>query len=70
VVGVFAPTVERITFSLREGTSVRYGAAEQIRDKNEVLQVLLRRLDDEGRTAAYIDVRVPTSPAVAPADVR
>lgn len=65
VSGVFAPTVERISFSLRSGTVIRYGAAENIHDKNEVLKVLLERLAAEGRSVAYIDVRVPTSPAVS-----
>jgi cell division protein FtsQ len=65
IVGVFAPTVERISFSLRSGTVVRYGAAEKLADKNEVLRVLLERLASEGRSAAYIDVRVPTSPAIS-----
>lgn len=65
VSGLFAPTVERVSFSLVEGTVIRYGAAEDIHDKNEVLKVLLDRLRSEGRAVAYIDVRVPTSPAVS-----
>jgi cell division protein FtsQ len=65
IVGVFAPTVERISFSLASGTVVRYGAAEKLEDKNEVLRVLLERLSAEGKVAAYIDVRVPTSPAIS-----
>jgi cell division protein FtsQ len=67
IVGVFAPTVERISFSLASGTVVRYGAAEKLEDKNEVLRVLLERLSAEGKVAAYIDVRVPTSPAISEA---
>lgn len=63
--GLFAPTTERISLVLTNGTTVRYGAAESIHDKNEVLKVLLARLDGEGRAPAYIDVRVPTSPAVS-----
>lgn len=72
VIGVFAPTVERISFSLGSGTVIRYGAAEDMRDKNQVLKALLARLRSQGRTVAYIDVRVPTTPAIAdrpPADV-
>lgn len=65
--GVFAPTVERITFSLHGGTVIRFGAGEQIRAKNEVLAALLARLAREGREVAYIDVRVPTSPAISEA---
>lgn len=67
VAGIFAPTIERITLSLSSGTAVRYGAAEGMGAKNEVLKALLARLRSEGRRAAYIDVRVPTSPAVSDA---
>lgn len=62
---VFAPTVERITFQLSDGIQVRYGAAEDMSSKNEVLVVLLARLRNEGRTASYVDVRVPEAPAVS-----
>ncbi len=65
IVGVFAPTIERISFSLANGTTVRYGAAEMLDAKNTVLKVLLARIQAEGRGATYIDVRVPTSPAVS-----
>jgi cell division protein FtsQ len=65
VAGVFAPTTERSTLSLSSGTAIRYGAPEDMGAKNEVLKALLARLDGEGRRAAYIDVRVPTSPAVS-----
>lgn len=64
VAGIFAPTLERITLSLDNGTLVRYGAAEMLPAKKRVLKALLARLRAEGRTAAYLDVRVPTSPAV------
>ncbi|MEA2452549.1 MAG: cell division protein FtsQ [Actinomycetota bacterium] len=66
IVAVVAPTFERISFSLTDGTLIRFGAAERLQAKNEVLDALLKRLDEQGRSAAYIDVRVPTSPAVAP----
>jgi cell division protein FtsQ len=65
VVAIFAPTVERLTLSLEDGTLVRYGAAEMMTAKNEVLRSLLADLAAEGRVASYIDVRVPTSPAVS-----
>jgi cell division protein FtsQ len=63
---VFAPTVERITFQMSDGIQVRYGAAEEMNSKNEVLEVLLARLRAEGSTASYVDVRVPEAPAVSP----
>jgi cell division protein FtsQ len=66
VEGVFAPTEERLSFSLADGTLIRYGAAERLRAKNEVLLALMGRLKGEGATVAYLDVRVPTSPAVGP----
>ena len=65
VVGVFAPTRERISLSLRNGTQIRVGSAERLPAKVGVLAALLKRLEREGRTTAYIDVRVPTSPAVS-----
>jgi cell division protein FtsQ len=66
VVALFAPTVDAITFSLRDGTTVRYGAPQSLKDKNRVLLALLHKTAVEGTGASYIDVRVPTSPAVAP----
>ena len=67
VTAVVAPAVERISFSLSDGTLIRFGAAERLHAKNEVLSALLEEIARENRTVAYIDVRVPTSPAVAPA---
>ena len=66
IVAVIAPSFERISFSLADGTLIRFGAAERLDAKNQVLDALLAKLAQQGRSAAYIDVRVPTSPAVAP----
>lgn len=66
VQAIFAPTLERISFTLLDGTQIRYGAAERLDAKNEVLLALRHRLAEEGRRTSYIDVRVPTSPAVGP----
>lgn len=66
VAAVLAPTPERITLSLDTGTQVRFGAAESLEAKNEVLEVLLAELQAEGREVSYIDVRVPSSPALSP----
>ena len=66
IVAVIAPSFERISFSLADGTLIRFGAAERLEAKNQVLGALLAKLAQQGRSAAYIDVRVPTSPAVAP----
>lgn len=65
VTAVFAPSIERISFSLESGTVVRFGAAQQLDAKNQVLRALFERLGPDGGGAAYIDVRVPTSPAVS-----
>jgi cell division protein FtsQ len=67
VASVVAASRERVALILRDGTMVRYGGAEGLRSKNEVLLVLLRRLDAEGRSATYVDISVPTSPAIGPA---
>lgn len=66
IVAVVAPTFERISFSLADGTLIRFGAAERLGAKNQVLNALLTNLRQSQKSAAYIDVRVPTSPAVAP----
>ena len=66
VVAVFAPTRERITLALDDETIVRYGAPEQLRGKNSVLLALLRSVRAEGHSVSYIDVRVPTNPALGP----
>lgn len=65
VAAVLAPSSERITLSLRDGTQIRFGAAGSLRAKNEVLDTLFEQMKREGRAAAYIDVRVPTSPAIS-----
>ena len=67
VAAVLAPTPERITFSFTDGTQVRYGAARSMRAKNQVLSALLAELRAEGGAASYIDVRVPTNPAISAA---
>lgn len=66
VQAIFATSLERISFTLVDGTQVRYGAAERLDAKNEVVLALRKQLAEEGRAASYIDVRVPTSPAVGP----
>lgn len=66
VQAIFAPTLERISFTLVDGTQIRYGAAERLDAKNEVLLTLRKELAEQGTVTSYIDVRVPTSPAVGP----
>lgn len=67
VAAIFAPTPERITLALVDGSQVRYGPAEMLKAKSSVLKSLLHRLERDGTTASYIDLRVPSNPAVSPA---
>lgn len=67
VAAVVAPSLERISFSLASGTLIRFGAAESLAAKREVISALLADLTREHRSVAYIDVRVPASPAIGPA---
>lgn len=67
VASVVAASPERIALALRDGTIVRYGGAERLGAKNKVLMALMARLAAEGRTATYLDVSVPSTPAVGPA---
>ena len=66
IASVVAPSRERIALILRDGTMVRYGGADRLASKKEVLLALLRRLEAEGRSATYLDISVPSSPAVGP----
>jgi cell division protein FtsQ len=65
VTTIAAPSVERVTFALKSGIVVHYGDAARTRFKNSVLRSLLAELARERRTPAYIDVSVPSSPAIA-----
>ncbi len=67
VASVVAPAGERIAVALEDGTVVRYGGADRLAAKNEVLVALLERLDSEGRAATYVDVSSPSTPAIGPA---
>jgi cell division protein FtsQ len=62
---ILAPTTERISLAMGQ-TIIRYGAAEHFRSKTSVLKALLARLHARGISASYIDVSVPTNPAVGP----
>jgi cell division septal protein FtsQ len=66
VASVVAPSRVRVALALRDGTLVRYGGADRLGAKNKVLSALLARLHAEHRTATYIDVSVPATPAVGP----
>ena len=67
VASVVAPSRERVALALDDGTLVRFGGSERLAAKNKVLVALLSRLAADGRTATYIDVSVPSTPAVGPA---
>lgn len=53
-----------LVLRLRDGTEVRLGGPSNLRGKGAALEAVLRSLGD--RRVAYIDVRVPTAPAVGP----
>lgn len=69
VASVVAAAPERIALALKDGTIVRYGGAVRLGAKNKVLTALLTRLEAEGRKATYLDVSVPSTPAVGPAPI-
>jgi cell division protein FtsQ len=69
VVALFAPTPVRVSLSLDTSTTVRYGSSAATAAKNAVLKALLARSQAEGTAPAYIDVRVPESPAISSAPV-
>lgn len=70
VVAAFAPSAERISFSLDGGTLIRYGSAEQLVAKGAVAAAILERVAATDAPVSYVDVRVPASPAAggAPAE--
>ena len=59
-----APTADRITLVLENGLEIRYGGPERAADKADVIAAILERLKRSPQPAAYIDVRVPASPAI------
>jgi cell division septal protein FtsQ len=59
-----ARSVDRITLNLNDGTTVLFGAAERVGDKNYALTAILAEAAKEGSKLASIDVRVPDRPAV------
>lgn len=67
VASVLAPSPTRIALVTGSGTVVRYGSSDRLVSKNSVLVALLARLQRDRRSASYIDVSVPTNPAVGPA---
>ena len=66
VVAIVAPSPERISLTLDDSTVVRLGSATRLAAKQKVLRAMFRRIRKEALTPAYIDVRVPTSPALSP----
>jgi cell division protein FtsQ len=64
VVGVDAGTLDSLQFSLRDGTRVLYGLADDQPAKDAAVQLVRRTLKREGREAQRIDVRNPSAPTV------
>lgn len=63
VKSIRAASVDRITLELSNGTSILYGAAEMLDDKNYAVEKLI---SETKVPLASIDVRVPNRPAVRP----
>lgn len=63
---VRASSLDRIILELQGGISVLYGVNEQVEDKNFAIRALLADAGADGRQIAWIDVRVPSRPAVRP----
>jgi cell division protein FtsQ len=57
----------QITLTLREGGAVRYGVANATAAKNAGVLAVLERARTDGIQIGYIDVRIPSSPALKPA---
>ncbi|MGH9024248.1 MAG: cell division protein FtsQ/DivIB, partial [Acidimicrobiia bacterium] len=53
-----------LVLRLRNGTEVRLGGPSELRGKAAALEAVLGSLGD--RRVSYVDVRVPTAPAVGP----
>jgi cell division protein FtsQ len=53
-----------VTLALREGGEVLYGPATELEDKAEALASLLEWAQGRGVPVGYIDLRIPSSPAV------
>ncbi|HLF70479.1 MAG TPA: FtsQ-type POTRA domain-containing protein [Actinomycetota bacterium] len=66
LLSVSAPSVDGITLRLNDGVEVRYGAAEEMRDKNYAIEKVLENERSRGRQVAYLDVRDPQRPSVMP----
>lgn len=50
-------------FVARDGFQVIYGSAEESSRKNELLEAVMVDMRENGRSAEYVDLRVPDSPA-------
>lgn len=61
---VSARSVDRITLHLKTDIRVLFGAAEDISEKSFAVAALLRRAREEAKSIEYMDIRVPTRPAV------
>jgi cell division protein FtsQ len=56
-----------LLLDLRDGGEVRYGSAERLEEKNRALARMLAWADERALGVEYIDVRIPSAPALRPA---
>jgi hypothetical protein len=55
-----------LVLDLRSGGEVRYGAADHLREKNRALAEMLAWAREREVGVEYIDVRIPSAPALRP----
>ena len=58
-----------LLLGLRDGGEVRYGEADHLLEKNRALAEMLAWAADRGVGVDYVDVRIPSAPALRPASL-
>jgi cell division protein FtsQ len=56
-----------LVLGLRAGGEVRYGEADHLEEKNRALAEMLAWASERGVGVEYVDVRIPSAPALRPA---
>jgi cell division protein FtsQ len=65
-VGSVAELDGELVVGLREGGEVRYGEADHLAEKNRALAEMLAWAAERGVGVEYVDVRIPSAPALRP----
>lgn len=64
VLGIRAPSIDRIALEMTGGPVILYGAAEQMPQKNYAAGILLEKVAAQAMSSGVIDVTVPSRPGV------